>query len=212
MSHWNIYHIHRCGIHYLKANNPRLILCLTIVRNHILHCISCIYIYSRDPINQNVAIVLCTVYHDSTPASTRRVTDVVFMSVGHVEITWWNMLKCLVFSTSVFLTSNSCECYFCHVTFMLPGCEISRITLLTKVCYVRNADAEKTRHFNMFYHVISTWQTNINTTSVPRRVFAGTWWFKIHKYIINQKLNTYATGSSTAQAILMAIAFRFLEL
>ncbi len=26
-------------------------------------------------------------------ASTRRRTDVVFMLVGHVEITWWNMLK-----------------------------------------------------------------------------------------------------------------------
>ena len=24
------------------------------------------------------------------------------------------------------------------------------------VCYVRNADVKKTRHFNMFYHVIST--------------------------------------------------------
>ena len=49
--------------------------------------------------------------------------------------------------------SNPCKCYFCHVRFMLPGCEISRIT---KVCYVRNADVEKTRHFNMLYHVIST--------------------------------------------------------
>ncbi len=34
------------------------------------------------------------------PASTRRGTDVVLMSVGHVEITWWNMLKGLVFLTS----------------------------------------------------------------------------------------------------------------
>ena len=38
------------------------------------------------------------------PASTRRGTDVIFMWVGHVEITWWNMLKCLVFLTSAFLT------------------------------------------------------------------------------------------------------------
>ncbi len=50
------------------------------------------------------------------------------------------------------------------VWFMLPGCE---------VCYVRKSDIKKTRHINMFHHVISTWPTNIYTTSVPWRVFAG---------------------------------------
>ncbi len=52
----------------------------------------------------------------------------------------------------------------------IVGCEIYRIT---KVCYVRKSDVKKTRHFNMFHHVISTRPTNINTTSVPRRVLAG---------------------------------------
>ncbi len=42
-----------------------------------------------------------------------------------------------------------------------------------QVCYVRNSDVEKTRHFIMFHHVISTWPTNINATSVPWRVLAG---------------------------------------
>ena len=36
------------------------------------------------------------------PASTRRGTHVIFMLVGHVEITWGNMWKCLVFSTADF--------------------------------------------------------------------------------------------------------------
>ncbi len=51
------------------------------------------------------------------------------------------------------IVCNPRECYFCHARFMLPGCEISRITM---VCYVRNADVKKSRHFNMFHHVIST--------------------------------------------------------
>ncbi len=42
-----------------------------------------------------------------------------------------------------------------------------------QVCYIRNTNVEKTRHFNMFHHVISTWPTNINATSVPWRVLAG---------------------------------------
>ena len=38
------------------------------------------------------------------PASTHLGTNVVFMLDGHVEITWGNMWKYLVFSTSDFLT------------------------------------------------------------------------------------------------------------
>ncbi len=49
------------------------------------------------------------------------------------------------------------------------------ISNITKVCYVRKSDVNKTRHFNMFHNVISTWPTNINTTSVPRRVLAGSY-------------------------------------
>ncbi len=41
------------------------------------------------------------------------------------------------------------------------------------LCYVRGSDVEKTRHFHMFYHIISTWPTNINTMSVPKQVLAG---------------------------------------
>ena len=32
----------------------------------------------------------------------------------------------------------------------------NRISCIKKVCYVRNAEVEKTRYFNMFYHAIST--------------------------------------------------------
>ena len=62
------------------------------------------------------------------------------------------MWKCLDFSTSDFLTKQ---------------------TWSEKDCYVGQSDVKKTRHFNMFHHVTSTWPTNINTTSVPWRVFAG---------------------------------------
>ncbi len=55
----------------------------------------------------------------------------------------------------------------------LGGNRIVRKQISRKVCYVRNGDVEKTRHYNMFYHVISTRPTNINTKAVPRRVFAG---------------------------------------
>ncbi len=70
------------------------------------------------------------------------------MLVIHVESTWWNMLKCLVFFY-VGLASTTLD------------------------CYVRKSDAQKTRHFHIFPHVISTWRTNINIASVPRQVLAG---------------------------------------
>ena len=40
-----------------------------------------------------------------------------------------------------------------------------------QICYVWNTDVEKTRHFNMFHHVISTWLTYINTTSARAHRF-----------------------------------------
>ena len=46
----------------------------------------------------------CSWYY---PASTRRGTDVIFMLVCHVEITSGNMWKCLVFSTSDFLSQSA---------------------------------------------------------------------------------------------------------
>ena len=65
---------------------------------------------------------------------------------------------------------QSIPCGYFDVRFMLPGCQIFHITIQ---CYVSQIDVKKTRHFNIFLHVISTWPTNIITTSVPRRVLVG---------------------------------------
>ncbi len=82
---------------------------------------------------------ILVIWMGKKPASTRLGTDIAFMFsymlVGHVEITWWNMLKCLVFSTSE-LDSRE---YF-HVRFMLPGCQIFHITIQ---CYVSQSDVKK---------------------------------------------------------------------
>ncbi len=43
----------------------------------------------------------------------------------------------------------------------------------TLLCYVRNPEVEKSRHFHIFPHIFSTWPTHINATSVPQRVLAG---------------------------------------
>ena len=72
-------------------------------------------------------------------------------------------------------------CYARNLTSRQHKSNMTKITfawvtnniITPQICYVRNTDVEKTRHFNIFHHVILTWPTNINTTSAPRRVLAG---------------------------------------
>ncbi len=70
--------------------------------------------------------------------------------------------------------------YFLNINPLVPRCNIRAWADYPRfhdpslhdrlLCYVWNADVEKTRHFHIFPHVIPRWLTHINTKSVPRRV------------------------------------------
>ena len=91
-------------------------------------------------------------------ASDMAATISIFLLLGSIHPSW---------NRRGIYVSRSCWDYMVKRVEMSSFLNV-RIPKGYSICYVRGSDMEKTRHFHMFHHIISTWPTNINTMSVPK--------------------------------------------